>query len=569
VIRTPYPLPDSIMKKSILFLNCFLVASLSYGQSTFEDVAVIFDTYCNVSCHNGPGPGAALNLETSDMAALYANLVGAIPGNPAAAGKGLKVVDPGHPHNSFILKKLGFAEWDEDYDLEIEEGFSMPDGEPHLSKENVELVRQWIIQGAPQNGNVVDADIIDAYYNDNGMARIERPAAPDSADGFQVHLGPFFLDPGEEAEYYKKHRLYNEDEKKVSKMVDYINDESHHLLLFEFTNGSQSQEVDGLRPVTVQNAFQDAEYVVGWVDTDSILLPEGTAYYFQENTVLDLNLHLRNYAFNGDSVLPAEAYINFYYADESEVLQQMYSDLLIYSPFSLIIPNDGNEHTFSETINDPSSTDTMNVWMLSTHTHKYGTDFDLYKAEPGGGQGEQLYEGFFNTDYIFNQGAYDWQHPAKRYFEPLEPIELKYGIIQEAKYQVNDPDETANIIFFGLTTDDEMMLTFIQYTLQSEIPDHTGITNQQAESEELLMAYPNPFTDEVNIVFNVKDVVEMRLEVFNTLGQSVEVLFDGTNIPGGGMTTFKPVGNLDPSGIYMVRMTTPDQVFSTRIIKAK
>jgi hypothetical protein len=88
-------------------------------------------------------------------------------------------------------------------------------------------------------------------------------------------------------------------------------------------------------------------------------------------------------------------------------------------------------------------------------------------------------------------------------------------------------------------------------------------------SAELLVAYPNPFTDEVNIVFNLKDEVDMRLEVFNTLGQSVQVLFDGTNVPGGGMTTFKPLSNLDPSGIYMVRMTTPNRVFSTRIIKAK
>ena len=557
------------MKKTILFLNCFLVASLSYGQSTFEEVAVIFDTYCNVSCHNGPGPGGTLNLETTDMAGLYANLTDSVPGNPAAAAQGLKFVDPGHPHNSFILKKLGFAEWDEAFSLEWQEGNPMPDGEPHLSKENVELIRQWIIQGAPQNGNVVDTDLIDDYYNDNGMARIPKPAAPDSAEGFQVHLGPFFLNPGEEAEYYKKHRVYNDGDRKVSKMVDYINDESHHLLLFEFTNGSQSQEPDGLRPVTVQNAFQDAEYVVGWVDTDSILLPQGTAYFFPDEAVLDLNLHLRNYAFNGDSILPAEAYINFYYADESQPLQQMYSDLLIYSPFSLIIPNDGNEHVFTDHIYDGSSTDTMNVWMLSTHTHKYGTDFDIYKRLPGGSQGEQLYEGFYNTEYVFNQGSYDWEHPAKRYFEPLEQVELKYGIIQEAKFQVNDPDEQANIIFFGLTTDDEMMLTFIQYTLESETISGVGINEDNSDDEEMLTAYPNPFSDEVRIVFNVKDAVDMRLEVFNTLGQSVEVLFDGTNIPGGGMTTFKPVSNLDPSGIYMVRMTTPDRVFSTRIIKAK
>jgi len=55
--------------------------------------------------------------------------------------------------------------------------------------------------------------------------------------------------------------------------------------------------------------------------------------------------------------------------------------------------------------------------------------------------------------------------------------------------------------------------------------------------------------------------------VFNTLGETVDVIFDGNNVPGGGMARFTPSSNIDPVGIYMVRLTTVDKVYGTRILK--
>lgn len=555
------------MKKGLLAIPFLAFTIAANAQSTFQGVAVLFDTYCNQTCHGISGPGSALNLQTSDMNQLYADLVNATPANPAAAAKGFKLIDPGYPHNSFLLNKCASAEWDAAFTLDVAEGASMPDGQPSMSKEEIELIRQWVVYGAPQTGQVVNPTILDNYYNNNGMARMEPLAAPDSSEGFQIHFGPIFLEPGEEVEFYKKHKLYNENLAQVVRMDVDFNAESHHYLLYEFTNGADQGIEEGLRPVNFQNAFQDAEYVVGWVDPDSTILPDGTAYYFNEQTVLDQNYHLVNYAFNGDSILAAEAYINFI-TDNSVPLQRMYSDLLIYPVFQLIIPNDGNEHTFTQAIYDSGSDETWNVWLLSTHTHKYGTDYDIYMREPDGSQGDQLYEGFYDTEYIFNTGGYDWEHPAKRYFEPAVPIEEKYGLIQEAKYEVNDPNETANTIFFGLTTDDEMMLTFIQYTLESESPGPDGIVDGELDQNGVA-AYPNPFTDETSIVFNVEQATDIRLEVFNTLGQSVEVLFEGKNVPGGGVSKFNPTTDLDPNGVYLVRLSTEDKVYTTRLIKLK
>lgn len=536
------------------------------GQSTFDGVAVLFDTYCNQTCHGTSGPGSSLNLQTADMNMLYADLVNATPANPAAAAKGYKLVDPGYPHNSFLINKCASSDWDAAFTLDNDEGDPMPEGQPSMAKEEIELIRQWVIYGAPQTGQVVNPTVLDNYYNNNGMERMEPFPAPDPTEGFQIHFGPIFLEPGEEVEFYKKHKIYNDELEQVVRLDVDFNQESHHYLLFEFTDGSEAGIEEGLRPVGFQNAFQDADYIVGWVDPDSTVLPEGTAYMLAEESVLDQNYHLVNYAFNGDSILAAEAYVNFY-TDNSQPLQRMHSDLLIYPVFQFAVPNDGNPHTFSESIYDANSDEIMNVWLLSTHTHKYGIDYDLYKRNPDGSQGDQVYEGFFDTEYTFNQGYYDWEHPPKRYFEPALEIEEKYGLIQEATYQINDPNETANMIFFGLTTDDEMMLTFIQYTLESETLGPDGIVDGELDQNGVA-AFPNPFTDETNIAFNVEQATNIRLEVFNTLGQTVEVLFDGENVPGVGLAKFQPTSNLDPNGVYLVRLTTPDQVYSTRLIKA-
>ena len=66
-------------------------------------------------------------------------------------------------------------------------------------------------------------------------------------------------------------------------------------LLFELDEQTAAGEDEGLRPVGIQNAFQNP-YMVGWVDPDVLELPYGTAYKIEENSMIDLNYHIINYA---------------------------------------------------------------------------------------------------------------------------------------------------------------------------------------------------------------------------------------------------------------------------------
>ena len=556
------------MKKQLLI--AFVVASLPasvLAQSTLQSVSGIFQANCTVGCHSGTNPSANLDL-SGTPSDLVSALVGVTPVNPAAAAKGRKLVDPGYPHNSFLLYKCATPAWDDAFGMEVAEGGIMPVGQASLEKEEIELIRQWIIYGAKETGTQINPQKLFDYYNDNGMARIERPAAPDPSEGFQMHMGPFFLDPGEEVEFYKKEKVGNTTEENVIKFEAIFNDESHHFLLFEFDPGTAQNEEEGLRPVTVQNAF-DNPYMVGWVDPDVTELPLGTAYKINEDAVIDLNYHLINYASNGDSVLAAEAYINYYTDNTTPNLIEMESDLAMN--LAIFIPNNGQEVTFTDVYRDAGSQDSLYIWFLSSHTHKYGTDYDIYKRNPDGSQGEQLYEGYYNTTYDFNQGYYDWEHPGNLYLDQvygeLVPIAEKDGIIQVAKYQIpGSANESAPFINFGLTTDDEMMLSFIQYTRQRVSADPNGIFDNRKDEPSFMNIYPNPTSGTSNIKFSLEEIADVQLTVFNSLGQEVNQVYAGSLSAGQATFEFDAANGKDPNGLYLIQLIVNDKVYSDRLL---
>jgi hypothetical protein len=554
-------------------LSVLLVASLPtlvVAQTTLESVSSIFQANCAAYCHGGGSPSANLDL-SGTPGDLISALVGVSPTNPAAVAKGYKLVDPGYPQNSFLLYKCATTDWDTQYGMEVAEGNTMPNGQPALEKEEIELIRQWIQFGAPQTGTVVDPDLLDDYYNDNGMARIEIPDAPAPSEGFQMHLGPFFLEPGEEIEFYKKEKVNNPSLQNVTRFEAFFNDESHHFLLFEFLPGTSSQEPEGLRPVTVQNAFQDAEYMVGWVDPDVTELPAGTAYKIDDNAVLDLNYHLINYASNGDSILAAEAYINYYTDNATPDLIEMHSELLIN--IGIFIPNNGTEVSFTDAQFDNTAgpTDSMYVWFLASHTHKYGTDYDIYKRNPDGSQGDQLYEGFYDTEYTFNQGYYDWEHPGNLYFDEvygeLLPINRRDGLIQVAKYQIpGSANETESVIYFGLTTDDEMMLSFIQYTLEPIVAGPNGVLDGNNEPS-FMSVYPNPTNGMSKVQFTLSEQSDVRLNVFNSLGQEVKQVYSGSHSAGQASFDIDVNNASDPNGLYLVQLIVDGKGYTKKLLQ--
>jgi hypothetical protein len=99
----------------------------------------IFTPRCAIAtCHTGP---QGLNDLTLDAGVSYGELVGIAPFLEAARMRGLLRVDPGNPANSFLLVKLD--------NPPLLYGNQMPIG-GQLTPDEIELIRHWILQGAPQ-----------------------------------------------------------------------------------------------------------------------------------------------------------------------------------------------------------------------------------------------------------------------------------------------------------------------------------------------------------------------------------------------------------------------------------
>lgn len=549
------------IKHLFFFSLCFFMGlSFANAQSDFQQVYALIQTKCgSAACHGGVNPQGNLAFDGTPTS-VFNSLVNGTPTNPAAAAKGHKLVVPGRPDQSYLMRKVAYDDWDDYYEeLEAAEGNVMPPNNlPKLKKHEAELIRQWILHGAVPNSFDVDIDLIEDYYTNGGLPSIEAPAPPAAGEGFQLRMGPIFLAPGEENEFFKYQDLELAGDLEVNRIDLTMNDESHHFLIYH-VNDNAFVPQDGLIPILeTQNIDMSGESVVSaWQQSHSYKLPEKSAFFWDENTLLNLNYHAKNYSAN--LTLPVDAYINVYTQTAGTAQEKMFADLFIIGATSgngLSIPNSGNEVTITDAIKTNSSYP-MYIWNLTSHTHQTGTDYDIYRRNPNGTKGEQIYEGFYNFDYTFNQGYYDWEHPPIRTFEEPLFLDLKDGLIHEAKY-VNDTD---SYLYWGITTEDEMMLFYAHYT-KAALTDTEEVENETAINNSLNIS-PNPFSNAAYINYELKHTADVEIEIFDLLGNSVAVLLNEQQPSGHYNQEFIPEGNLS-SGLYLARLTVDGTTFSSK-----
>ncbi|QQS27389.1 MAG: T9SS type A sorting domain-containing protein [Sphingobacteriales bacterium] len=456
-----------INRFSAILMTAFLcLSSLTFAQTgTFNRVYTLIQNNC-ASCHSGVAPSGGLNLGGT-ASQVHTNLVNVTPQNSAAAAKGQKLIMPGHPYKSFLLRKIGNG-YVHDLDggnLDLEEGAPMPFYSIPLQNQDIEIIRQWIYAGAPINGTIASENLVDQYFMEGGFEPIDRPAPPPPDKGFQIHLGPIFVASLDEKEYLLKYNPQLSSAIEIKRMEAFMNQSSHHFILYKFNSTSAANGVsNGLREVSLfgENPLlgSGTNLVSVWQYSDDFRLPAGTAYFWNQNTILDLNYHIPNYS--AGLVLPSDVYINVYTQPTGTAIKEMQSDLLIFqNPIFFTIPP--GTHVLQEPVYNPQQ---WNIWMLSSHTHKYGVDFDIYR-QLSGGPGEQLFEGYYDYQNCgCDLGFYDWSHPPVRYFEPMYNLPSGVGLYHRATY--NNTGSSA--VSVGLTTDNEMMISIIQYTTGSPIP---------------------------------------------------------------------------------------------------
>jgi len=513
-----------VMKQfSAVLILCTISITL-FSQSTAIRVYDIFQSNC-VNCHSNANPRAGLDLEgsgsskTAKALSVYNNLVGKTASNNTAAAKGYQLVHPGRVDKSFLFKKINRG-LDMDMELEGGENDPMPLSSS-LTDVEKELIRQWILFGAPTEGEVIKETVLKEYY-ESGKGRASfpegAPPAPDPSEGFQIKMGPFFIDPSGEDEFYSKFQLDNTAEIEVKRLDIKMSTSSHHFIIYDYDSAANDVPAGFRRS---QDHTQDVSFVATVQESQDITLPKNTAFKWGKNHVLDLNSHTINYL--ADNIYQNEVYINIYTQPLGTAKQEIQADLVPYPWIN--IPNNGNEITHSSSVRFPGK---LFVWNIAGHTHRYGTGYKIWLNDSNGNRDELIYDGACPRG-VPNCVApfFDYQHIPTLTFDEFLPINFSHGITHEATW-INDGPESVR---WGSTSQDEMMLFAMLY-----VTDTTGlgIGNVSTPTFNLenplneIVVMPNPMQEMTTIVLP-NDIGAINFRLVDMLGKEIQQLANFQN----------------------------------------
>jgi hypothetical protein len=109
------------------------------------NVQPVFTTNCALSgCHSGPSPMQGQNLSLDSTYKFVVN----VAANELLGGSGLKRVLPSRPDSSYLVHKIQGTHL---FAPSLGSGVQMPEAHPPLAKGTINLIRNWILQGARNN----------------------------------------------------------------------------------------------------------------------------------------------------------------------------------------------------------------------------------------------------------------------------------------------------------------------------------------------------------------------------------------------------------------------------------
>lgn len=394
-------------------------------------------TCATSGCHNTVSRAGGLVL---DDPFAYDALVNARPTNAVARREGYRLVKPGDPDHSFLLHKveMGLESSHHHHGNTDGHGAAMPLAGAPLTRDQVAFLRTWIEAGAPRDEVVADAALLKPA--DEVMAPFTPLAPP--AEGLQLRLNPFTTSPRSEREVFVYGRLNTTDSIFVRRFDVQMRPGSHHFILY-------TQNATGLTPGTVRDLagatlleemlyFNTRTFLVGsQAPETTVELPEGVVMALPPGQGYDLNAHYTN-----PTAAPrtGEVYVNLHTTPRRAGLK--YARAINDGVQDFVLPP-GQRTTVERTTR---FSQTRNVFMLTSHTHKLAESFRIYGVG-GAYDGQLLYE------------STSWDHPLIKVFgAPLRfPAGTGYRMV--ATYN----NTTNRTVRFGLTSEDEMCIVFGYY----------------------------------------------------------------------------------------------------------
>jgi len=546
----------------------------------FGRVYTILNTQCqNNTCHSATAADGSESLRFDGTAnEVHAALYNVASSNPNSVAKFEKLVKPQHPYYSFLLRKIAGASFDTDLAIDANEGALMQDiNGNQLSNKEIEFIRQWIMFGAKKSYGSSDPkpdwQLVSDYYDDTlSFPFIPKPAKPAAGTGVQLRMGPIFMPKSGsvEQEWLEQQEVNFPYPVEIDRIAGFMNQQSHHFLLFKFSDTTAAVDAAADRNENMQlvsiigfNSSFDGDKLLtgGWQDDAELILPQGTAMFWDQKVVLDMNYHVKNYSTS--AILPADFYFNVYYKPRNPNTIEMKTNLVNNATLFLM----GNSVSTRD-YDDPENRggrELRYLWNMTSHSHKYGIDYDIYIRDTTGAITDKIYEGFY--DYAnggIDKGYYDWEHPSTKVWPDLLPVHFgkhngnNSGVVARTTWDVTQ----SLPVTFGFTTNDEMQLFYYNYT--SELPSAISSINDDTQKGIYFQVMPNPMNNDGKLVYTLDKTSVVEANVVDITGKKVALLTEQKQEEGVHEIT---LGNSKLSaGIYFARLSVNGAVYTKKFI---
>lgn len=402
-------------------------------------------------CHDSRNATGGLDLSPT---VAYQNLVGVTPTNQNAKADKLLRVKVGDPYKSFLYNKLDSA------NIHASDGYGspMPLGSRAITAGQLDFIKFWIAAGAPKNGTVADAKLLEDTRSQN-----ETLTLPPPAQGVQMRLDPFSVPPQNEREIYFARQ--NTQELIMTKFEMVQRDRSHHFILYGYDpvrSGTTAPKPNIIRDLYLPDGqlvparFPEMSgrtfLIASQLKAETIQFPEGMAMRIPANWLLDFNSHYTN---GTRDTIRGEVVFNIHTTSADRVktfirpLQLGFFNLLLQPKRETVVETTfrvggGGSGSGQDTFSSRDSV--VNIIGLTSHTHRMGKKF-VTQIVGGARDGEIVYT------------ATNWLNPPLINF--ATPIVLRRG--EGLKSIVTYYNDTNDVVTFGFRSSDEMNFIFGYY----------------------------------------------------------------------------------------------------------
>ena len=294
---------------------------------------------------------------------------------------------------------------------------------------------------------VEDATEEDAATEDVTEADVPKPIVlpdekPPIDKTYDMFIGDWDMKPGKEVTKCTLKRLENVDPIFVTGLKTKLANGSHHLIVYKSDETEEQPIPFDCIPFTEGLIGGTFPLIISQMPEEHLEFPNGVAMKLEANQMIRIEAHFLNY-FPED--ITAHADVTFETIKEEDVVAE--ANMLFYGTPDFSVK--ANSITQTEWYRLSQWPDT-NVFALTGHTHKLGTNVEVYKTSGTEDDGDEIYP----LDQPFNWA----EAPVIQYDPPLA-----FGKGDGFRYRCTWDNPTDKNVVFGESANAEMCFFWAYY----------------------------------------------------------------------------------------------------------